>query len=140
MSTGAAFRKAVEAKDMGAAFACLAEDVVFLSPVAFKPYEGKPAVTYLLSHVVEVFEDFVYVDDVSSASNTHVLRFNARIGEAIVDGVDILETDGPRGLVTRFSVMVRPLSAAMALAEAMGARIEAEGGPPAPPGQVPSGE
>ena len=132
MSAGSDFRKAVETNDMELAFACLADDVVFKSPVAFKPYESKPVVSYLLSHVSQVFEDFVYVDDVSSG-NTHILRFNARVGETVIDGVDILETDGPNGLIKTFSVMVRPLSAGIALAEAMGARIEAEGGPPAPP-------
>lgn len=132
MSAASEFRRAVEANDMEAAFACLAEDVTFKSPVAFKPYESKPVVSFLLAHVSQVFEDFVYVDDVTTG-NTHILRFNARVGETVIDGVDILETDGPDGLIKTFSVMVRPLSAGHALAQAMGARIEAAGGPPAQP-------
>ena len=35
------FRKAVETRDHGALEALLADDVVFTSPVAFKPYPGK---------------------------------------------------------------------------------------------------
>ncbi|MEI6662840.1 MAG: nuclear transport factor 2 family protein [Actinomycetes bacterium] len=131
MSAADDFRRAVESRDMELGAACLAEDVVFKSPVAFKPYESKPVVTFLLSHVIEVFEDFVYVDQASEGA-THVLRFNATVNGKQVDGVDILETDGPDGLIKTFSVMVRPLSAGHALAEAMSARIEAAGGPPVP--------
>ena len=36
------FRAAVEARDAAAMEALLADDVVFTSPVAFKPYPGKP--------------------------------------------------------------------------------------------------
>jgi len=44
------FRKAVEARDEAAIEALLADDVVFTSPVAFKPYPGKPitAISYFL--------------------------------------------------------------------------------------------
>ena len=36
-----AFKEAVEARDWDRAIDCLAPDVVFNSPVAFKPFEGK---------------------------------------------------------------------------------------------------
>jgi len=41
------FRDAVEAQDIEAAIALLAEDVVFRSPVVFKPYHGREAVAPL---------------------------------------------------------------------------------------------
>ena len=41
--------------------AALAPDVVFRSPIVFKPYEGREAVATVLAAVVEVFEDFRYV-------------------------------------------------------------------------------
>ncbi|WP_278259762.1 hypothetical protein [Nocardioides convexus] len=41
--------------------ACLAEDVVFRSPVAHKPYPGKAITAAILGQVIEVFEDFRYV-------------------------------------------------------------------------------
>lgn len=34
----------------------LAEDVVFRSPVAYKPYEGKQVVFFILTNVIQVFE------------------------------------------------------------------------------------
>ena len=43
-----AFREAVEAGDLDAVEALLAEDVVFTSPVAFKPYVGKPITAAIL--------------------------------------------------------------------------------------------
>ena len=41
--------------------ACLAEDVEFFSPVAFKPFVSKPVVAALLGFVGDTFEDFVYL-------------------------------------------------------------------------------
>ena len=58
-----------------------------------------------------------------------MLRFKARVGDKQIEGVDLLEI-GDDGLVERFTVMVRPLAAAIALAQAMGAKIEAAGGMP----------
>ena len=42
------FRAAVEAQDLDAAVALMADDVVFRSPVVFKPYHGREAVAMLL--------------------------------------------------------------------------------------------
>ena len=42
MSSKHPFRKAVEEHDEAAIQALLADNVVFTSPVAFKPYVGKP--------------------------------------------------------------------------------------------------
>ena len=55
------FRKAVEDRDEAAIQALLADDVVFTSPVAFKPYAGKPITAAILRGVLRVFEDFRYV-------------------------------------------------------------------------------
>src|SRR5207253_1622653 len=61
-----AFRQAVEARDWDAGVDALADDVVFRSPVVFKPYEGKAAVSVLLRAVSEVFEDFRYIAELES--------------------------------------------------------------------------
>ena len=54
------FRTAVEAHDLDAAIALLNDDVVFRSPIVFKPYRGRDAVGALLAAVSRVFEDFSY--------------------------------------------------------------------------------
>ena len=118
------FRKAVEARDPDAMAATLAENVVFRSPVAFKPYPGKTITTAILRGVLRVFEDFRYLREMTSEDGRdHALVFEARIGDVRVDGCDFLHLDDD-GLIDDFMVMVRPLSGANALAEAMNAQFE----------------
>ncbi|WP_328608650.1 nuclear transport factor 2 family protein [Amycolatopsis sp. NBC_00345] len=118
------FREAVEARDPDAIAASLAENVVFTSPVAFRPYPGKAITAAILRGVLRVFEDFRYVRELSGEDGrAHALVFEARIGDTRVEGADFLHLDAD-GLVDELTVMVRPLSAAQALAAAMGAQFE----------------
>lgn len=117
------FRAAVEARDPEAITAALADDVVFRSPVAFKPYPGKAITAAILRGVLRVFEDFRYVRELSGDDDRdHALVFEARIGDVAVEGCDFLHLD-ENGLIDEFTVMVRPLSAAQALAAAMAAQF-----------------
>jgi hypothetical protein len=119
-----AFREAVEAWDFDAVEALLAEDVVFSSPVVFKPYPGKAITAAILRGVSRVFEDFRYDRELSgSEGRDHALVFTARVGERTLTGCDFIHVNED-GLIDRFMVMVRPLSGAQALAEAMGAQFE----------------
>ena len=118
------FRRAVESRDLAAALALLHPQVEFRSPAVHTPYVGVEDVGRLLGHVIEVFEDFHYVDELAGDS-THGLVFRARVGTREVEGWDYL-TVGDDGLITTFVVMVRPLSGLIALAEAMGTRLAAE--------------
>ena len=119
------FRAAIEARDLPGALALLAEDVVFRSPVVFTPYHGRAAVAPILAGVVRVFEDFRYVREIGAAgARDHALLFEARVGNRHLEGCDFLHTAGD-GLIDEFAVMVRPLSAALALAEAMKAQLDA---------------
>jgi hypothetical protein len=115
----------VEARDFDGAIALLAPDVVFRSPVVYKPYEGAEAVAVLLRAVSETFEDFRYISEVGAPdADEHVLVFAARVGDRELEGVDIVRTNAD-GQIVDFTVMVRPLSGMLALAEAMKARLEA---------------
>ncbi|MDT8913354.1 nuclear transport factor 2 family protein [Amycolatopsis sp. PS_44_ISF1] len=118
------FREAVEARDADAIAASLAEDVVFTSPVAFRPYPGKAITSAILRGVLRVFEDFRYVRELSGEDGrAHALVFEARIGDTRVEGADFLHLDAD-GLVDELTVMVRPLSAAQALSAAMAAQFD----------------
>ncbi|MFZ3562405.1 MULTISPECIES: nuclear transport factor 2 family protein [unclassified Streptomyces] len=118
------FRAAVEKDDLDAVEAMLAENVVFTSPVVFKPYPGKAITAAILRGVTRVFEDFRYVREIGDADGRdHVLVFEARVGDRKITGADFLHFDED-GLIDDFMVMVRPLSAAQALAEAMGAQFD----------------
>ena len=72
------FREAIEAKDMDAVEAMLAEDVVFTSPVAFKPYPGRAITAAILRAVVKVFEDFTYVREIHDGVH-HAYEFTAKV-------------------------------------------------------------
>jgi hypothetical protein len=118
------FRAAIETGDLPAALALLAEDVVFRSPVVFRPYHGRAAVAPILAGVVRVFEDFRYVREIGAVgARDHALVFEARVGNRHLEGCDFLHT-ADDGLIDEFAVMVRPLSAALALAEAMKAQLD----------------
>jgi hypothetical protein len=118
-----AFRQAVEAHDWESGIDRLADDVVFRSPVVYKPYEGKDAVAVLLRAVSEVFEDFRYIAQLDSDDGM-ALVFEARVGDRQLQGLDFLRFDAD-DRIREFTVMVRPMSGMHALAEAMRAKLEA---------------
>ena len=115
------FRAAVEAGDLDGMTAALADDVRLHSPVAFHPFQGRAQVREVLRNIMEVIADFHYVDELAG-SGTHALIFRGSVGGRDVEGVDHLRF-GPDGRVQDFTVMVRPLSATVALAAAMGPRV-----------------
>lgn len=124
-----AFREAIEAAlsgqaDLGAAEALLADDVVFTSPVAFKPYPGKAITAAILRGVSRVFTDFRYQREIADGQHS-ALIFEATIGDTgiAVQGCDFITTNDD-GLITELTVMVRPLKGAQALADAMGAQFD----------------
>jgi hypothetical protein len=118
------FRQAVERHDLDAIPALLAEDVTFLSPVAFKPYRGRALVAAILRGADRAFDGLHYVREIASQDGRdHALMFKARVGEREVHGCDFLHHDDD-GLIEEFCVMVRPLSAAHALAEEMTRQFE----------------
>ena len=115
------FRTAVENRDHAAMVALMAPDVVFFSPVAFRPFVGRDAAAELFWNLLEVFEDFVYVDELDG-DDTHALVFTATVGGKRLQGLDHLRFDTD-GLVAEFTVMIRPLSGLAAIGEAMGPRV-----------------
>lgn len=119
------FRAAVEAHSLESIADLLAEDVVFLSPVAFAPYHGRPLVSAILRHVAGVLQDFTYVREIGSGGEDGLaLIFKANVDGREVHGCDFL-TFNDDGLISEFCVMVRPLSGARALADAMAKEFEA---------------
>src|ERR1700745_3361697 len=74
------FPKAIEERDEVAIQAMLADDVVFTSPVAFKPYVGKPITAAFLRCVMRIFEDFRYVREIADANGRdHALVFETTV-------------------------------------------------------------
>jgi hypothetical protein len=95
---------------------------VFTSPIAYRPYPGKPITAAFLRAVMRVFEDFHYVSEIGDGRD-HALVFRAKVNGKEIHGCDFLHLDGD-GRIDELTVMVRPLSGANALAEAMAAQFE----------------
>ncbi|HEX3734851.1 MAG TPA: nuclear transport factor 2 family protein [Solirubrobacterales bacterium] len=121
------FRRAAEAKDLESMRETLREDVVLHSPILFRGFEGRDATLMVLGHVIEVFEDFRYLDELHG-DGTVTLRFKANVGDYEIEGIDFLELDAD-GRVAELTVFLRPLKAVNAFNERMVARLGAA--PPA---------
>ncbi|KUI20978.1 hypothetical protein AU192_10955 [Mycobacterium lehmannii] len=117
------FRRAVESGDLDAVIALCRDDIVFRSPVVFTPYKGRDALRTILAAVMEVFEDFRYVREIGVAdARDHALVFQAKVGDKDIEGCDFVRTDED-GAISELTVMVRPLSATLSLAETMKERL-----------------
>ena len=117
------FGAALEARNVEEATAVLDDNVVFSSPIVFKPYAGKDAAAAVLTAVGRVFEDFAYEAELASEDGLdHALKFRARVDGKDIQGCDFLH-HGEDGLVDQLTVMVRPLSAALALRDRMAAQL-----------------
>jgi ketosteroid isomerase-like protein len=119
------FRAAAENKDFSAIDELFTEDVVFRSPVVYKPYERREAVVLVLRTVAQVVEDFRYTDQVETG-DAAALAFSARVGDRELDGIDFLHFDSD-GRIVRMEVYVRPMSGVNALAEAMQRKLAEAG-------------
>lgn len=117
------FRSAIETGATDRALELCSPEVVFNSPVVFRPYHGREVLSVILRAVTRVFEDFRYEREIGAdGASDHALVFRARVGDRELQGCDFLHT-GPDGLIDEFTVMVRPRSAMLALAEAMKAEV-----------------
>ena len=120
-----AFRAAVEAGQFDSTPALFAEDVIFRSPIAHKPYQGRETVGVILRAVSRVFEDLTYVREIGGDSADHALVFTAKVGDLEINGCDFLHVRED-GLIDEFTVMLRPLKAVNAFAERMALEFAAE--------------
>ena len=113
----------LDTRDMSILNELLADDVVFRSPVAFKPYEGKQVVFFILSNVIQVFENFTYHREFYTEDGENVvLEFSANVSGKSLKGIDMVHFNA-QGKIIDFEVMIRPMSGLAALAEKMGARF-----------------
>ncbi len=114
----------LETRDMSILNELLDDDVVFRSPVAYSPYSGKQVVFFILSNVIQVFENFTYHREFLSEDGANVvLEFSANIGEKKLKGIDMIQFN-EHGKIIDFEVMLRPKSGLEALAELMGKRMQ----------------
>jgi hypothetical protein len=117
------FRAAVEQRALDPALFHV--DVVFRSPVVFKPYEGRDLVLQVLGaaeRVLGVGGPFRYLHQLEdSGDRVAILEFATEVDGRQVEGIDKLSFDED-GLITELKVMIRPASAL----QAVGARMAEE--------------
>lgn len=117
-----AWHRVAEARDPAGLGALLAEGCVFRSPAVHTPQEGKALTTaYLSAAMVVLGPTLTYLDEWYD-DHSAVLEFEAEVAGRTVHGVDMLRW-GDDGLLTSFTVMVRPVKGLGALIEAMAAEL-----------------
>ena len=99
----------------------LAEDVVFHSPVLWKPKVGKAEAMLYISSAARVLEDFTYLRQFHNDQGV-VLEFRAHIGPLVVKGVDMIQLNA-EGQISDFEVMLRPAKGLQAVATAMAQQL-----------------
>lgn len=119
----ARWHQMLESRDMTILNELLADDIVFRSPVAFNPYPGKQVVFFILTNVIQIFENFTYHREFYTEDGLNVvLEFSANIGDKKLKGIDMIRFD-EQGQMVDFEVMIRPKSGLEALAVLMGQRM-----------------
>ena len=65
------FRRAVETGDVDQVLELVSQDVVFNSPVVYRPYHGRDTLGLILRAVQRVFEDFRYEYEIGAEGARH---------------------------------------------------------------------
>lgn len=102
--------------------ALVAEDAVFRSPAVHAPQEGRETVVGYLTAAFTVLGPHLAYHREWVGDDSAVLEFTTRLGEVEVHGVDMI-TWGADGLITDFTVMVRPRKGLDTVIEHMGAEL-----------------
>lgn len=112
----------VESRDPAGLPAIIAPDAVFRSPAVHTPQEGRDVVVaYLAAALVVLGPDLAY-RDTWTRDRDAVLRFTTVVDGLEVEGVDMITWDED-GLISAFTVMVRPFKALEAVIGAMGKQL-----------------
>ena len=116
------FADALASKDVERYSAWFADEMRLFVPVYEEPIIGKDAACQILPVVFSIFENFHY-PDVFTGERSHALVFRAEVAGIPLEGVDYVHTN-ENGLVTEFSVTMRPLKAITTLIREIGARMQ----------------
>ena len=119
------WHRLVNARDVAALDALLAEDAVFHSPVVHTPQVGKAVTRAYLAAALAVFvnDSFRYRRELYGEYDA-VLEFDVELDGIAVNGVDMIRWNA-EGRVTEFKVMLRPLKAVTLIHEKMAAMLQA---------------
>ena len=112
----------VESRDPAGLPGLVAEDAVFRSPAVHTPQVGRETVVGYLTAAFTVLGPALSYEREWLGADSAVLQFSTEVGGLQVSGVDIITWDDD-GQIVDFTVMVRPLSAVLALRDSIGAQL-----------------
>ncbi len=122
------YREAFADRDLDRVVALLADDVVFHSPVISAPgFEGRDSVAALHRMIFNRVSDVEYTHELGDES-AHILVVNAKMLGKPYKATLLLELNADRK-IREIWVMVRPLTGAVAIAEAIGSQLAERRGP-----------
>ena len=122
------YTAALAALDPDRIVAALADDVVIRVAVHDAPMRGRDTARFLFGVLAEELGSLTPSREIIEAPRAVVL-FDATIRDRAAQGLNVLELDAS-GLVRDLTVFFRPLASLAAIAEVVGARMEAQFGPP----------
>jgi hypothetical protein len=102
------WRLAAENQDAASAIACLAEDVVLISPLTAQfTFDGRDSVGDVMAAGFQVIEDIRFHTEVGD-DRTRALFYHARCGKQALEEAQLLRLN-PDGLITEITLFGRPL-------------------------------
>lgn len=115
------WHRIVADKDLTALHDVLADDVTLGAPPYWRELAGKPLVHHLLGLIVHTIEGFTYHRE-WVAGRELALEFRGRVGDAELQGVDLITLDDA-GRIAHIDVPMRPMNAVLALRERVAPRM-----------------
>lgn len=112
----------IKSRDPAQLTAMIAPDAVFHSPAVHTPQEGREVVCAYLGAALVVLGPELTYSATWQRENDAVLRFHTVVSGFQVEGIDMITWDDA-GLITDFTVMVRPFKALEAVISAMGKQL-----------------
>jgi hypothetical protein len=119
------WHKAVFDKDLALLRDLLDVSVEFHSPALWSPKMGRDVTQFILSNVIDIFQDFRYHREWVEGDDM-ALEFSAKVRDMNIKGIDLIKWN-EQGKIVHFEVLVRPLNGLQALFEEMGARLKQAG-------------
>lgn len=117
------WQRAVEAGDYDATLELLSDEMTFYSPAIHTPMTERPYIDKLLGFVAESIDGFHYTDFYEQKGGVAML-FSGTVGDLTVEGVDFFKVNDD-GKASELKVMIRPLNAAMMLAQSIKGKFDA---------------
>lgn len=121
----AAWHKVVFEEDLETLKTLLHPDMEFHSPTFWGAKEGGHVAHFILSQVLDIFQDFEYHREWVDGNN-FALEFSCKVEDKNIKGIDLIRWND-EGQITHFEVMVRPLNGLARLADLMTTRFRDAG-------------